>query len=638
VSSRIEKAASLALQAAVVAMVVLWVLDAPGRLGLPLYTEQFLVATLGASLALAYLHHPLAAQPGGALHWLDRACATASLASCWYLAVQFPVLVNELVYLPWNGVLVGAVLVLLILEATRRIAGITLLIVILVLCAYAMLGFLLEGEFASRPVSLSRLVVYLGMDTNAVLGTPLQVATIVVVPFILMGQILSRAGGSDFFTDLSLALVGRFRGGAAKIAVIGSAFFGMVSGSAVANVAGVGAITIPMMKRAGYRPALAASIEAVGSTGGQLMPPVMGAAAFLMAEYLQVPYAAVMIAAVIPAFLYYAALFIQVDLEARRAGIAALPADELPRLAATLLAGWHFVLPFAVLVLGLTMWNLQAEYAALLAAGLLLLTGVILGYRGKRLSPGIALRAIVSTGLATLEVVIITAAAGLVIGALNITGLSFNLTLQLLAVSGDSLAVLLVVTGIVATMLGMGMPTVGVYVILATLAAPALVEAGILPLQAHLFVMYFGMLSMITPPVALAAFAAANIAGSDLWRTGWQAMRVGWCAFLLPFLFAVAPSLLMQGAAIDIVLSLLTALGGVFLGSAAVVGFLWRPLGGMMRVVLAVLGVGLLVPVDMVGWAGSLNLACAAAAAGVLALEWRAAAKAGPAGRRWERT
>ncbi len=618
-----EKTASLALQSLVVGQVVLWVLDAPGRLGVALYTEQFLAATLGASMALAFLHSPLSGALGARLRPLDYLAAIASVGCCWFLAWRYPVLVNELVYLPWQGVLLGAVLVALILEATRRVAGLTLVIVILVLCAYALLGFLLKGEFATRPVSLSRLVVYLGMDTNAVLGTPLQVATIVVVPFILMGQILTRVGGSDFFTDLSLALVGRYRGGAAKIAVIGSALFGMISGSAVANVAGVGTITIPMMKRAGYRPELAASIEAVGSTGGQLMPPVMGAAAFLMAEYLQIPYSAVMIAAVIPAFLYYAALFIQVDLEARRASIAALPADQVPPLVATLRQGWHFPVPFAVLVLGLTQWNMPAEYAALLAAGILLVTGAVFGYRGKRLKPRAAVRAIVSTGLATLDVVVITAAAGLVIGALNITGLSFSLTMQLLAISGNDLAVLLVVTGAVATVLGMGMPTVGVYVILATLAAPALVKAGITPLQAHMFVMYFGMLSMITPPVALAAFAAANIAGTDLWKTGWQAVRVGWCAFVLPFLFALSPSLLMQGSVLDIVLSLLTALAGVFLGSAAMVGYLWRPVGSVMRVVFAVTGLGLLVPVDMLDWAVPLNIACAAAAAAALWMEWR---------------
>lgn len=622
------RAISWALQTLVVGLVVMWVIDLPGMLDLGIYTEQFIAATLGGSLALVFLLFP--ARRGGAAAWrlLDYACAATGAAACWYLAVFYPALVDELVYLPPEGLAIGTALVLLILEATRRVAGPTLVIVIAVLVAYALLGHMLPGAFATRPVSLGRLVVYLGIDTNAVLGTPLQVAIIVVVPFILMGQILARAGGGDFFTDLSLALMGRMRGGAAKIAVFGSALFGMVSGSAVANVAGVGSITIPLMARAGFRPALAASVEAVGSTGGQLMPPVMGAAAFLMAEYLQISYGEVMLAAITPAFLYYAALFIQVDLEARRLDIAALPRDQIPSLRTTLRKGWHFPIPFIVLILGLTEWNLQAEYTALLAAGILLVTGMLFGYGGKRLSPRAALIAVVSTGAATLDVIVITAAAGLVIGALNITGLSFGLTLQLLSVSGNNLYVLLGVTAMVAVVLGMGMPTVGVYVILATLAAPALVEAGISAIQAHMFVMYFGMLSMITPPVALAAFAAANIAGTDPWKTGWLAVRTGWAAFLLPFLFALSPSLLLIGPTQAVVLSVVTALGGVFFGSVAVVGYLTRPLSALARWLFALAGLGLLVPVDMMPGAVAINLAAATLAALLLLREIRAGRQA----------
>ena len=619
------KPVSWGLQTLVIGMIVSWVLDVPGMLDIPVYTEQFIAATLGCSLALVYLINPLKPDGPALLRLADVLCAAIALAACWYLAGFYPVLVDELVYLPPVGIAIGAAMVLLILEATRRVAGLTLVIVILVLTGYALVGHLMSGAFASRPVSLDRLVVYLGIDTNAVLGTPLQVAIIVVVPFILMGQILSRAGGGDFFTDLSLALMGRARGGAAKISVFGSALFGMVSGSAVANVAGVGSITIPLMARAGFRPALAASVEAVGSTGGQLMPPVMGAAAFLMAEYLQISYGEVMLAALVPALLYYAALFIQVDLEARRSRIAAMPRDQIPSLRATLRKGWHFPVPFIVLILALTSWNLQAEYAALLAAGILLVTGIVFGYGGRRLGIRSAIAAIVSTGATTLDVVIITAAAGLVIGALNITGLSFGLTLQLLSVSGNSLLVLLAVTAMVAVVLGMGMPTVGVYVILATLAAPALIEAGISPIQAHMFVMYFGMLSMITPPVALAAFAAANIAGTDPWKTGWLAVKTGWAAFLLPFLFALSPSLLLIGSGGAVALSVLTALGGVFFGSVAVVGFLWRPMTAMGRLLFAAAGIGLLVPVDMLPGAGLLNIAAAVLAFGLCLREYRAA-------------
>jgi TRAP transporter 4TM/12TM fusion protein len=613
--------AVLALQALLTALVIGWVLNLPSELGVALYTEQFLAAVLGATLALAFLTIAGTRRPAGIVPWFDIAAATAGLLACWYVAVRYPALVNEIVYRPLDGVVVATAIVLLVIEATRRTAGMTLVAVLLVLCAYALLGFLLPGEFATRPVSLTRLAVYLGIDTNALFGAPIAVATIVVVPFVLMGQILSRCGGADYFTDLSTALMGRFRGGAAKIAVVGSAFFGMISGSAVANVAGVGVITIPLMKRSGFPAPVAASIEAVGSTGGQLMPPVMGAAAFLIAEYLQVPYVAVMTAAALPAALYYIALFIQVDLEAAKRGIAGAPVERLPRAGEVLRAGWHFPIPFLVLVLALVEWNMPAEYAALLAAAVLLLLAMTVRYKGRRLAPRDALRAVISTGGVVLDVIVITAAAGLVIGVLNLTGLAFGLTMQLLAVSGDSLAMLLVMTAVVATILGMGMPTVGVYVILATLAAPALVKAGISPMQAHLFVMYFGMMSMVTPPVALAAFAAANIAQTDPWRTGWTAVRVGWCAYIVPFLFATSPSLLLEGSPFDILASAVTAVLGVFMGSVAAVGYLRGPVGAPLRALFAVVGLGLLIPVDMFQGATLLNVAAFAAACALILRE-----------------
>ncbi|MGE5539060.1 MAG: TRAP transporter permease [Gemmatimonas sp.] len=619
-----------ALQAILIAMVIGWVLDVPGNVGVALFTEQFLVASVGFALALTFL---LIRSGGGraeSVPWYDLAAAAIALAACLYVAIDYPILITRLVYRPWDGVTVAAAIVLLTIEATRRTAGNALTIVILVLCAYALLGYLLPGEFASRPVSLTRLAVYLGIDTNALLGSPLQVAAVVIVPFVLMGQILTRAGGGDFFTDISMAMMGRFRGGSAKIAVVGSAFFGMVSGSAVANVASVGTITIPLMKRSGFPATVAGAVEAVGSTGGQLMPPVMGAAAFLMAEYLQVSYADVMIAATLPAVLYYAALFIQVDLEAAARGIVGAPVASLPKVREVLRDGWFFPIPFVVLVLGLTSWNLQAEYAALISAAVLLVLAMTFGYRGRTLSLRDAIDAIVSTGGAVLDIIVICAAAGLVIGVLNLTGVAFGLTMQLLAVSGNDLTVLLLVTAAVAIVLGMGMPTVGVYVILATLAAPALVKAGVTPMQAHMFVMYFGMMSMVTPPVALAAFAAANIAGADFWRTGWLAARIGWCAYLVPFLFAYSPSLLMTGDVIDVVLTFVTAIIGVALGSAAVVGFLRSRIGLVPRVACAVGGVLLLIPVDMFASAWLVNVVGFAIAVAIVAWEWARGRRAAP--------
>ncbi|HYX65609.1 MAG TPA: TRAP transporter fused permease subunit, partial [Burkholderiales bacterium] len=367
--------AVLALQAALVLVVVAWVLDLPRTwFGLGLYTEQFLVTVLGFALALAFLP--------ARLRWWEALASGLGLALCLYVAWRYPALQNELTSRPLEGVLMAAALIVLVLEGTRRTAGAPLVMVVLVGAVYALFGDHLPGIFQSRPVQFTRLLVYEGLDTNALLGSPLNIGVSVVVPFILMGQILARCGGSEFFTDLARAWMGRYRGGSAKIAVVGSAFFGMISGSAVANVSAVGVVTIPLMKRAGFPATIAAAVEAVGSTGGQLMPPVMGAAAFLMAEVLQVSYASVCIAAAIPAVLYYLALFCQVDLEAAKRGIHGEPAQNLPRTRAVMRDGWYFPIPFAVLIYALLVWNMRAEYCALLATAVLIFCALAFGFRG----------------------------------------------------------------------------------------------------------------------------------------------------------------------------------------------------------------------------------------------------------------
>jgi TRAP transporter 4TM/12TM fusion protein len=584
--------AVLVLQAALVLTVVGWVLDLPRSwFGLGLYTEQFLVAVLGFALALAFL-------PRGA-RWWDAGASALGLAVCLYVAWRYPALQLELTSRPLEGVLLAAALAALVLEGTRRTSGAPLVLIVLIGCVYALFGEHLPGIFQSRPVQFTRLLVYEGLDTNALLGAPLNIGVSVVIPFILMGQILSRCGGSEFFTDLARAWMGRYRGGSAKIAVVGSAFFGMISGSAVANVSAVGVVTIPMMKRAGFPAALAGAVEAVGSTGGQLMPPVMGAAAFLMAEVLQVSYASVCIAAAIPAVLYYLALFCQVDLEAAKRGIHGEPAQNLPRTRAVMRDGWYFPIPFAVLLYALLVWNMRAEYCALLATGVLVFCALAFGFRGHRYSVKEVLLAAISTGGAVVDLILIVAVAGMFIGILNITGLAFGLTLQLLTLTGQSVGVLLLLTAGLGVLLGMGMPTVGVYIIMATLVAPALVKIGIAPMAAHMFVLYFGIMSMVTPPVALAAFAAANIGGADPNRTGWTAARIGWAAYIVPFLFVFSPSLLMQGEPMTIAWAAITAALGIWLGTIGVVGFFYRPLSAALRALYVVAGVLTLIPADM---------------------------------------
>jgi len=604
----------LVLQALLIAVVVGWVLDLQRSvLKLNLYTEQLLLAVLGLAIALCFLMTKR--------RFWDPAAAALGLILCLYLAWRYPQLSTELTSRPLDGVLTSALLALLVLEGTRRMAGFSLVGFTLAGVVYAMFGHHLPGVFQARPVDFTRLLVYLNLDTNALLGTSLQIAIIVVVPFILLGNVLGRCGGSEFFTDLARAWMGRYRGGSAKVAVVGSSFFGMISGSAVANVTAVGVITIPLMKRSGFPAQIAAAIEAVGSTGGQLMPPVMGAAAFLMAEVLQVPYAEVMIAAIIPAFLYYLALFFQVDVEAAKRGIAGEPVERLPKLLAVLKSGWYFPIPFVVLVYVLVSLNWQAEYAALLATGILILFSLVFGYKGQRVPIAGMLKAVVSTGGAVVDLILICAVAGMFIGILNISGLAFGLTLQLLAITGESLPLMLVVTALMAIVLGLGLPTVGVYIIMATLIAPALVKVGVAPMAAHMFLLYFGIMSMVTPPVALSAFAAANIAGADVDKTGWTATRIGWAAYIVPFLFALSPSLLMRGDPLTIVWAVATAAFGIWLGTIGVVGYFYRPVTGWARAAFIVAGVLTLIPADMFSGAIVTDIAGLALGGALLARE-----------------
>jgi TRAP transporter 4TM/12TM fusion protein len=348
-----------------------------------------------------------------------------------------------------------------------------------------------------------------------------------------------------------------------------------------------------------------------------------------MAEYLQVPYAEVMVAAIIPSFLYYLALFVQVDLESAKTGIRGTPREQIPSALATLRAGWHFPLPFIVLIGALMGWNMEAEYAALLAIVVLIGLSMLFGYKGKRLTLRGTYEAVMSAGEAVIDIIVVTAISGLLIGALNLTGVAFALTQQLLTVSGGSLLLLLVLTAIVAFVLGLGLPTVGVYVILATLAAPALVQAGLQPMQAHMYVLFHGILSMLTPPVALAAFAAAAIAKADQWKTGWTASRMGWAAYFIPFFFAYSPLFIMRGPAHEVIAALAVATLGIVMGSIAAVGYVRSMVPPLRRLAYGAIAFMLLVPSTAFAEGFWINAAGVALAVAAL---WRELTKtAGPA-------
>ena len=605
------------LAALITLLAIGWALSFQRQLGLNLYPQQFFAAILALTLPVAYLTLP--ARRGTireVVPWYDVALAVLAFTAVTYLAVDYPRLILIVFARPPEVWAPGLVIILVTLEALRRATGWSLVIIIVFFILYALFGDALPGRMQGRAQNWELLAGYLAFDSNGILGLPISVAATIVVAFIFFGTLLGATGGSRFFTEAAMLLMGRFRGGSMKIAVAASGLFGSISGSAVANVVGTGVVTIPMIKRNGYPGHKAGAIEAVASTGGQLMPPVMGAAAFLMAEFLAVPYSDIVLAALVPAILYYAALFIQADLEAARMGIRAIPKSEIPD-RATVLKGLHFLLAFAVLIYLLFWQRFQPERAALWAVLVLVGTALVIGYRGARPSLREIVGSLTRCGLAVVDIILICAASGIVIGVLNITGLSFNLTYALVQIGGGNAALLLFLAALVCILLGMGLPTLGVYVLLASLVAPALIEVGIRPIGAHLYVLYFGMMSMITPPIALAAFAAASIAKAQPMGTGWAAMRFGWSAYVIPVLFVTSPTLLLAGQPTEIVLDITTAGLGVWLISSALAGYLTGPLSPVMRAGFILTGFMVLVPVasftgafftDIAGGAGGLAL------------------------------
>ena len=556
--------------------VVGWIMDVPGRLGWALYTEQFLALAAGFSAALVLL------SPGRSVSMrqqvLSVGISLVCLTAFGYVSMHYPNLQLSLVDAQWPAVLLAVVVLMCVLEATRRRSGLALPIMLLALVAFAFwVGPQLPDSFKTRPVSFARLSMYLALDTNALFSSILYIATVVVTPFILFGGLLNAFGGGRLFSILADRAVGHYRGGPAKASVVGSAAFGMISGSAVANVVTTGSVSIPLMARSGFGPRLAAAIEAIASTGGQLMPPILGAAAFLMAELLEIPYRDIALAAVFPALLFYVVLFLAVDLEARRlerSGVdSKAMAERLVESRQEVIGWrWRFMIPVGVLLYFLFWEKRTAEMSGILASASLVLVFL--------LAPGAALlRRLFECLQATLramdgvaEIVMLSAAAGLVIGVLNLTGISFALTMQIFELSGGSLALLLLLSAMLSLLLGMGLPTVGVYILLATLVAPAMTKLGVMPLAAHFFVMFFGMLSMVTPPVAIASFAAASIAGHSPWATSMTTLRLGMGLYLIPIAFVLNPVLLtwndpVAGISVALptfvsVMALTTAFGG----------------------------------------------------------------------------
>lgn len=591
---------------------IAWGADLYRQLGLNFLAEQFLAVILGLAMSIVFLVRPFRGGVGirTTAPWYDWCLVVLSLGIGIYMAWNYPRMLGEFFNSPPDVLIVAWLLFVLVMEALRRASGWPLVITVMCFFLYALVGHRVGGALQTREVEATGMVVYLALDTSGLFGLVLLIGVTVVIPFVFFGQLLSSSGGASFFNDVSLVIMGRFRGGAAKIAILASSLFGSINGIVVSNILATGVVTIPMMKKSGFKPEHAAAIEASASNGGQLMPPVMGAVAFLMADFLQISYAEVALAALVPSVLYYFALFIQADLEAAKGNILPVPASEIPRIVGVLMKGWLFLLPFVVLIYALFWQNREPENAAIFACIAVMAIGFAFGYGAHRLTPREVWNCVVRTGVSSADIIMISAAAGFIMGILQLTGLSFALTLYLVDLGAGNVYLLLVIAAVLCIVLGMGMPTLGVYVLLAVLIVPALVETGIPPLAAHMFIIYLGMMSFVTPPVAIAAFFAANLAKADPFKTGWAAMRFSWTAYIVPFLFVFSPSLLLQSSSwTETALSISTAILGVWFVSAGMIGHALARLSTPLRIAFVIGGGLLMIPIEMLSLAVYLNVA-----------------------------
>jgi TRAP transporter 4TM/12TM fusion protein len=487
-----------------------------------------------------------------------------------------------------DDLVVGWIVIALVLEMTRRVVGWTMVFITGFFVIQTLNADLFFGMLYGPPVSNEMFIDNQFLQPVGVFGIPLLVASTYIVLFIIFGGILIRSGAGRFFIDLAISLTGHRLGGPAKASVVASAFLGTVSGSATANVVTTGSFTIPMMKRLGYGAKFAAAVEACASSGGQITPPIMGAAAFIIAEFLRVNYLVVIVAAIVPTFLYFSTVYFMVHLEADKLGIKRIPKDELPRFRDVIKDGWHLLLSLVVLVMFLV-WGFTATHAAFWA--ILVLTGLTFVNPHTRMSPVDLLSAMESGVRSTIPVSVACACAGIIIGSIFVSGLGLKFTSSVIELSHGYLFVLLILTAIAAILLGMGITTTAVYITVAALIVPSLIDVGVNPMAAHMFAFYYGVVSTITPPVALASFAAAAIAGSPPMATAVQSARIGIAKYLVPFVFVYNPSLLFEGPLWLTAYSTVTAFAGVWALSLSLEAWHRGPLAMTPRIVLGIGGV-----------------------------------------------
>ena len=551
---------------------------------------------LAFTLVLVLLLYPAKSSMSktSGIPWYDYILAGLGAMSALYLVVNYTALTERAGMPTQIDLIMGGILIAMLLEATRRISNPVLPGLAVFALLYCYFGRYMPEMFSHRGFTVERIINHMYLGTEGIFGTPLEVSSTFVFMFILFGSVLEKTGMGKFIIDLSLAMAGGTTGGPAKVAVVASGLMGTISGSSVANVCTTGMFTIPLMKSVGYKPYFAGAVEAVASTGGQIMPPVMGAGAFIMAQFLGVPYLQVAVAAIVPALLYYFAVMVQVHFEACRLGLKGLPKEQLPHL-------WKLLKDkgFLLLPLGAIIYLLLAGYTPLFAAFWGINVSVLLSWLKKetRLTPVRLMEAFEAGARGALSVACACACVGMVVGMGTLTGLALRIAGAIVTLAGGKLILTLFFTMCASILLGTGLPTTANFIVTSTMAAPALLQLGVPPIAAYMFVFYFGIAADLTPPVALAAYAGAGIAGDDPMKTGAVAFKLALAGFIVPYVYVYNPILLFVDATpVAMTQAVITALIGVFLLAMCTIGFYRAPMAWWARILALCGALGLLVP------------------------------------------
>lgn len=551
---------------------------------------------IAATLALSFLYYPFSKRrsPKDRPSVIDLLFAGLSLAFAAYFICQYPTMADRIGLPPTTlDMVFGLVAILMCLEGARRVLGPSLPIIAIVFILYSLFGYLVPGALGHAGQSLSRIVSYQFNTLEGIFGVVASVCATYVLIFVLLGAFLEKSGVGDFFIQLALSLTGRSIGGPAKAAVVASGLFGSISGSAVANTVATGAFTIPLMKRAGYKPEVAGAIEPAASTGGQFMPPVMGAGAFIMSELTGIPYVKIVLAALAPAIVYFVGVYIMVHLEAKRTGIRGLTSNEIPRLGTVLKRGWFLSTPILVVIV-LMLRGFSPQYAGFWA----LVSAVVVNlfHKEKRMSLGDLYEALVLGSKNALVIGATAGVIGLVVGSIFLTGLGTSFSEFVISLSHGILPLAILLIGLASYVLGMGMTVTSSYIVLAVLAVPALLELKVAMLAAHFIVFWFSQDANLTPPVCVAAFAGASIADAPPFKTGWNSLKFGSVMYLMPFMFVYAPGLLLVGRPLAIAATIASCLLAMLPYGACIQGFLVRKTTLVERILLLMSSLCLLKP------------------------------------------